>query len=60
MLCDHLGWTDAGDLLRSAVRAAVREHWTTRDIGGSRSTREVGDWLLEHVSTQSSLSPGSS
>lgn len=59
MLCDHLGWADAGDLLRAAVRAAVREHCTTPDIGGSRSTREVGDWLLAHVRAHSSRTPGS-
>jgi 3-isopropylmalate dehydrogenase len=59
MLCDHLGWADAGDLLRAAVRAAVSERCTTRDIGGSRSTREVGDWLLAHVRAHGSRTPGS-
>jgi isocitrate/isopropylmalate dehydrogenase len=49
MLCDHIGWSDLGDLLRAAVRAAVRERQTTRDLGGTSSTREVGDWLLEYV-----------
>ena len=49
MLCDHIGWSDLGDLLRAAVRAAVREQQTTRDLGGTRSTREVADWLLEYV-----------
>src|SRR5207245_11558304 len=49
MLCDHVGWSDLGDLLRAAVRAAVRERQTTRDLGGSRSTREVAAWLLEYV-----------
>src|SRR3984957_4950171 len=49
MLCDHLDWSDLGDLLREAVRAAVRARQTTRDLGGTRSTREVSDWLLEYV-----------
>jgi 3-isopropylmalate dehydrogenase len=49
MLCDHIGWGDLGDLLRAAVRAAVRARQRTRDLGGSHSTREVGDWLLEYV-----------
>jgi 3-isopropylmalate dehydrogenase len=49
MLCEHIGWSDLGDLLRAAVRAAARERQTTRDLGGSRSTREVGDWLLDYV-----------
>lgn len=51
MLCDHLGWSDAGDLLRAAVRTAVRARQTTRDLGGMRSTREVSGWLLDYVST---------
>jgi tartrate dehydrogenase/decarboxylase/D-malate dehydrogenase len=51
MLCDHIGWSDSGDLLRAAVRAAVRAKQTTRDLGGTRSTREVGDWLLEYVTS---------
>jgi 3-isopropylmalate dehydrogenase len=49
MLCDHIDWGDLGDQLRAAVRAAVHARQTTRDLGGSRSTREVGDWLLEYV-----------
>jgi 3-isopropylmalate dehydrogenase len=50
MLCDHAGWEDVGDALRSSVRAAIKDRQTTRDIGGTRSTREVGDWLLQYVS----------
>ena len=49
MLCDHVGWRDLGELLRDAVRAAIRAKQTTRDLGGTRSTREVGGWMLEHV-----------
>lgn len=49
MLCDHLDWSDLGDLLREAVRAAVRAGQTTRDLGGARSTREVSDWLVDYV-----------
>ena len=43
---------DLGDLLRAAVRAAVRAGQTTRDLGGPHSTREVGDWLLEYVAKE--------
>ena len=49
MLCDHVGWEDLGDLLRGAVRSAVRSGQRTRDIGGAKTTREVGDWLLQYV-----------
>jgi 3-isopropylmalate dehydrogenase len=54
LLCDHIGWSDLGDLLRAAVCAAVRERQMTRDLGGIRSTREVGDWLLKFVSNAGS------
>ena len=57
MLCDHIGWNNLGDLLRAAVRAAVRERQTTRDLGGTHSTREVGDWLLEYVTNHSGRDP---
>lgn len=50
MLCDHIGWGDVGQALRGAVRAAIRAHYTTRDLGGSHATREVGDWLMRYVS----------
>jgi 3-isopropylmalate dehydrogenase len=50
MLCDHIGWGDVGQTLRSAVGAAIRAGCTTRDLGGSRSTHEVGEWLLRYVS----------
>jgi len=49
MLCDHVGWSDLGGLLREAVRAAMRAGQRTRDILGARSTRQVGDWLLDYV-----------
>ena len=56
MLCDHLDWSDLGDLLREAVRAAVRARQRTRDLGGTRTMREVSDWLLEYVEKRGSQS----
>ena len=32
--------------LRTAVRAALRENCVTPDLGGSKSTAEMGDWLM--------------
>jgi len=49
MLCDHIGWRDLGELMRDAVRAAIRAKHTTRDLGGERTTREAGGWMLEYV-----------
>lgn len=47
LLCDHIGWLDAGDRLRAAVRGAIRQGQTTADLGGEKSTREVGAWVAD-------------
>jgi 3-isopropylmalate dehydrogenase len=49
MLCDHVGWSEEGERLRGAVRAAIRLGQTTTDLGGTRTTGEVGDWLADYV-----------
>lgn len=50
MLLEHLGREREGELIRDAVRAAVREGKTTVDLGGTMGTREVGDWIAERIS----------
>jgi isocitrate/isopropylmalate dehydrogenase len=50
-MLDHLGLTALGDRIRGAVRVAVREKKTTKDLGGTFGTREAGDWLVEYVLT---------
>ncbi len=52
MMLDHVGWTREAAALDAAVRASIREGKTTRDLGGSLGTREVGDWLAAFVSKQ--------
>ncbi|MCL4523007.1 MAG: 3-isopropylmalate dehydrogenase [Acidobacteria bacterium] len=52
IMLDHLGWTAEADAVNNAVRAAVHEGKTTRDLGGPLGTREVGDWLADYVSKQ--------
>jgi 3-isopropylmalate dehydrogenase len=49
MMCDYLGWPAEGKLIEGAVRAAIREGKTTVDLGGSLTTREVGDWLTARI-----------
>jgi 3-isopropylmalate dehydrogenase len=51
MMCEYLGWPAEGKLIEDAVRAAIREGKTTADLGGSLSTREVGDWLTVRVAS---------
>jgi 3-isopropylmalate dehydrogenase len=50
MMLDFLGWTSEGELLRSAVRHAVRENSVTPDLGGEKRTEEVGDWIALRLS----------
>jgi 3-isopropylmalate dehydrogenase len=45
MMLEYLGWRKESQVLREAVRAALRENIVTPDLGGSKRTAEVGDWL---------------
>jgi len=45
MMLDFLGWKREAQVLREAVRAALRENFATPDLGGVKQTVEVGDWL---------------
>jgi 3-isopropylmalate dehydrogenase len=49
MMFDFLGWAAEGQSIHDAVRAAIREGKTPRELGGSLGTREVGDWLAGAV-----------
>jgi len=57
MMLDHIGWTEAAALVNQAARAAVREGKTTRDLGGSLGTREVGDWVADYVTRHGKPAP---
>jgi 3-isopropylmalate dehydrogenase len=50
MMLDFLGWKKEGDVLRAAVRTALREGVMTPDLGGERKTGEVGNWLAKFAS----------
>jgi tartrate dehydrogenase/decarboxylase/D-malate dehydrogenase len=50
MLLDHLGHTDAGALLLRAIEAVTAAGQTlTPDLGGSATTRQVGDAIRAQV-----------
>jgi 3-isopropylmalate dehydrogenase len=49
MMLDFLGWGAEADRLKQAVRAAVNENVVTRELGGSKQTAEVGDWVAAQV-----------
>ena len=52
MLLDHLGRTAAAELVRTAVDATLSAGVTPADLGGTRSTREMGDAVLERIATR--------
>jgi 3-isopropylmalate dehydrogenase len=49
LLLEEQGWTDSAQAVESAVRWAVEQEVTTPDVGGTRSTREVGDAIAERL-----------
>jgi len=49
MMFEFLGWKAEADKLKQAVRAAVQEKMVTQELGGSKATRDVGDWIAEYV-----------
>ena len=50
MMLDFLGWHDEAELLKQSVKSALHANVTTPDLGGSKPTLEVADWLVNFVS----------
>jgi 3-isopropylmalate dehydrogenase len=49
MMLDFLGWNVEAAALNESVKAALHEDFVTPDLGGTRKTTEVGDWLARRV-----------
>jgi 3-isopropylmalate dehydrogenase len=49
LMLETLGWNDEARRIEAAVEAAIVAGETTTDIGGSRGTTQVGDWLAGAV-----------
>jgi 3-isopropylmalate dehydrogenase len=54
LLLEFLGWNDEAYLLKQSVKSALNDNITTPDLGGSKSTDAVSDYLLNYVSKHSS------
>jgi 3-isopropylmalate dehydrogenase len=54
MLLDFLGWSQEAAITREAVRAALFKNYLTSDLGGNKTTKDVGSWLVEFVTRNSS------
>ena len=52
LMLETLGWLDEATRIEAAVEAAVVAGETTTDIGGSRGTSQVGDWIASQVKKQ--------
>jgi 3-isopropylmalate dehydrogenase len=51
MMLEYLGWHPEAAALRNAVKAAVDENFVTVDLGGDKSTTQVGDWLITKLAS---------
>ena len=49
MMVEYLGYPEAGKAIEAAVRGAVTENETTKDLGGTLSTRQAGDTILRRL-----------
>jgi len=49
MMLLHLGLKREAEKIEDAVLEAVRQKKTTQDVGGTLGTREVGEWISQHV-----------
>lgn len=45
LMLEFLGHHEAANAIEQAVITAINENQTTKDLGGSLGTREVGDWI---------------
>jgi len=50
MMLEFLGWKAEGAALKQAVRDALQENVVTKELGGSKATVEVGNWIAQQVS----------
>lgn len=53
MMLEFLGWQPQAAAIRTAVLGALRENYVTTDLGGDKTTRSVGDWLVNYVAKNS-------
>jgi tartrate dehydrogenase/decarboxylase/D-malate dehydrogenase len=51
LMLDHLGEQEAGGALLAGLEDVCREGPRTRDVGGTATTRQVGDAVAERVAT---------
>jgi 3-isopropylmalate dehydrogenase len=50
MLLEFLGWEREAAAVHYAVKEALLKNYLTPELGGTKKTAEVGDWIAERVS----------
>jgi 3-isopropylmalate dehydrogenase len=50
MLLEFLGWKAEAQVVHGAVKEALLKNYLTPELGGTKKTVEVGDWIAERVS----------
>ena len=53
MMLEFLGWKPEAAALKAGVKEALFKNYLTPDLGGTKKTSEVGDWLAESVASSS-------
>ena len=53
MLLEFLGWHEESEVLKQSVKSALAESVTTPDLGGSKPTLEVADYLTTYATKHS-------
>jgi 3-isopropylmalate dehydrogenase len=53
MLLEFLGWNEESAALKQSVKSALAENITTPDLGGSKPTLEVADYLVNYAAKHS-------
>jgi 3-isopropylmalate dehydrogenase len=56
MMLEFLGWNAEATKLLAAVKTAIDQNFVTVDLGGDKSTTQVGDWLAHQAGTNPSSS----
>ena len=51
---EFLGWNDEAHQLKQSVKSALNDNITTPDLGGSKTTAEVSDYLTNYIAKHSS------
>src|SRR6201982_4201915 len=50
MMLEFLGWKAEAAAVHAAVKEALLKNYLTPDLGGTKKTNEVGDWIADRVS----------